>query len=300
MKVSIWQQFSSNHSTRHLIVGKFQTAQNATDAGERLHKVILQIWEWYNAHPEEQEFISESLGHPATEAEQLVAQEYNIAFPEGIDWIAAEDESNIFDSSITTFENHLFLGERWDSMTAIEPFAELVKKLGGELIYPREARQLLYVNLNATAPDEPTAEFIHYQAERFITKNRGGRSVNMRAPWSNFYDGALRSDIEHYEQQLNVFLSPDDSPQHLKMAYTDIKWFEMQLWELEIREFKEGTFSAIRNGNNLIFEKMYFDGPSMGHALPAMITWMRALGCRDVKYTFHTILWEEIWGNLYL
>ena len=83
MKVSIWQQFSSNHSANYMIVGVFDTANAAKDAGEKTLKIITEIREWNVTND------LDKLGWKLNPIEEKYAKEYNIEWKAPVDWLRA-------------------------------------------------------------------------------------------------------------------------------------------------------------------------------------------------------------------
>ena len=47
MRISIWQQWASNHSTDFVLVGTFSTHEAAVKAADELHSVLQQIQDYW-------------------------------------------------------------------------------------------------------------------------------------------------------------------------------------------------------------------------------------------------------------
>ena len=52
MRVSIWRQFSSNHSNSFTVIGTFKTPEIAYTVADRLRTILVEIAQWYEADPE--------------------------------------------------------------------------------------------------------------------------------------------------------------------------------------------------------------------------------------------------------
>jgi hypothetical protein len=52
MRLSLWQQFSSNHSGFYQIVGLFPSAEEAQQAAEELRRLFREVETWYLAQPD--------------------------------------------------------------------------------------------------------------------------------------------------------------------------------------------------------------------------------------------------------
>jgi hypothetical protein len=50
MRVSIWQQFSSNHSGHFWVVGTFKTVEDAQKAYDELRAMLTEIDRWHREH----------------------------------------------------------------------------------------------------------------------------------------------------------------------------------------------------------------------------------------------------------
>lgn len=101
MRISIWQQFSSNHSASYTVIGKFQDAQAAEEAVEILQEILQELivnyGDWYNKS-------SELWG-----AE--IGERYGFEWKEDIDWLLDYYRKRRNPNrEIHSFENLLFVG----------------------------------------------------------------------------------------------------------------------------------------------------------------------------------------------
>src|SRR6266498_1068126 len=105
MRVAIWQQFSSNHSARFTVVGRFDTPTKADGAAHELKHILQVIADWYNVHPEliKAWDTRSSQNAPApTEPEMQFSQQYGVDWSKtSIDWFRQ--------AQISTFNEIVFL-----------------------------------------------------------------------------------------------------------------------------------------------------------------------------------------------
>jgi|GEM_PF-5691358 len=56
MRLSMWQQYSANHSSDFTLVGEFKTPEEAQKAGEKLHNLVKSIEAWHREHNPEYKY----------------------------------------------------------------------------------------------------------------------------------------------------------------------------------------------------------------------------------------------------
>ena len=83
MRLSIWQQFSSNHSGRYTIVGVFPTSDQAKDASQQLQDLVSRIHEW--------RVKNKSRWQELSPAELEAERHYSTEWLEPIDWLWGDD-----------------------------------------------------------------------------------------------------------------------------------------------------------------------------------------------------------------
>src|SRR5262245_35393609 len=90
MKVSVWQQFSSNHSANFEVVGKFESVEQAQQSELKIRDIIQQIGDYYRNHYNEQEFdaaLERGDLHNLSPVEQAIKDEYKAdEWLQGLDW----------------------------------------------------------------------------------------------------------------------------------------------------------------------------------------------------------------------
>jgi hypothetical protein len=213
MHVSIWHQFSSNHSADFTIVGTFQTPDDAQTAAADLLHILTTISAWYRDH---KRTLSGSHLVPCP-PELHFAQHYNIDWGDhGIDWITAGREPE----SIHTFDTLVIVENIGGTYTGVSPFDRLLRRMGASIVYEQENLDLaLYVNVTCIAPNASTAERLVSLAQAALTEEdrtkampgidylgdgifeRDGQRVSFRDLWHPTLHVELPRMIAYLEDQ---------------------------------------------------------------------------------------------------
>jgi hypothetical protein len=170
MKISLWTQFSSNHSSNFTVIGRFGTSQEA-------QKVYATLRDWM------QKIVFEAKTSPS-ETEIEISQTYNLEwYEDGLDW---NGTPNSIDNIMMQIGNDVLLTcpiETWDSPI---PLVGLMWKLGARKAdYEESDRLYLSIYLTCTAPDETAAESFTKTANPFLIDHNA-----LHTPWSDDF-GAL-------------------------------------------------------------------------------------------------------------
>ncbi len=163
MEISVWQQFSSNHSGSFRIVGVFDTPQDAEKAAAEIKSILEKIQQWHDSNPEKAEVLYDQWAEgnwppELSEIEKELAKQYQLRWPGGIDWFG---QAKI----------HILLGHilAVDSERQVdwgpEPFDQIINRLGGYgLVAGSDIGGQPYgkiiVRVSCEAPDMATAEEI--------------------------------------------------------------------------------------------------------------------------------------------
>jgi len=330
MKLSIWQQFSSNNSSSYVIVGAFETPQKAHEAAEKFKALLQRIWEWYKAHPEAREVV-DSGDRELTDVEREVMHDHNIEFEEALDWVAREESLDFLPDAVAVFENLVFVATVDETETKDTPLAQYMHQLGADMKYEEAMRTGLSINVSGTAPDDTTAQYIKASTETYLFRDRGtSRTTWTRPPWVAFYDGQLVPNPEQFNRDNNTYFAN----LHAQDAWDEDHKVEINnlttQWNAALFAKDNQTVNKLNEQIGALFSKRgdvepylsrkdflhiskiigwvtTFEGEKtdvvieetrvhirdvrflhsdIGHGLPAIVTWMRALGCVDVTYEF--------------
>ncbi len=89
MKISIWQQWASNHSTRFTVVGTFASAAEATKTANELKRLVTKIAQWLesNDYFNGGEYWDKNPDMPLSPPEIEISETYNVEWSQhSMDW----------------------------------------------------------------------------------------------------------------------------------------------------------------------------------------------------------------------
>lgn len=173
MRISLWQQFSSNHSADFELVGTFETAEKAEDAANELRYMLTTIRDWYGqwfSQATKEEISAFWRSEELTPPEKEFKAKYDIAWsthaedrttPLRLDWLNwAYDEP--IGTIVKTYRNLVFLDNIGQTWCGPSPFDSIVAKLGGRVATGCEIDfTTTYVNFEGIAPDEIVARAVY-------------------------------------------------------------------------------------------------------------------------------------------
>jgi hypothetical protein len=162
MKVSIWQQWASNHSAEFIVVGVFETAESAQHAASEIKRLLTMLTDYYSEH--EHGLVEDDKGTPL---EIAFAKQYQIPAEHwpGIDWI---DEDSDVEDAVQTLGRMVSVENSDETHSGMEPFNRLLERLGGQVFFTTEDEGEIVVNLMCTAPDDAVANRIYDVFTRFF------------------------------------------------------------------------------------------------------------------------------------
>jgi hypothetical protein len=262
MRVSIWQQFSSNHSARFTVVGKFKTTEDAASAAEAITNMTRAAVEWMqrreNAEVLEQREQGELV--PATPPEREFAEKL------GVSWGFARFGDMFTDRwqrAVTVFDT-LVLIDGTESDYGAHPYDAIVARLGGE-VYVDGTLRMETVEMQLSGDDEPRTYLDDPGDYSRLTA-----SVSCRAADSDSA-AQIQAEYEGYQERERATRGTND-------------------WELFNTPWAEpGKQSSVsgelsRDGVNLNFSGLEFF--HLVEGFPAMLSYLRAKGCTEIQYTF--------------
>ncbi|MEO8394194.1 MAG: HEAT repeat domain-containing protein, partial [Chloroflexota bacterium] len=162
MKLSIWRQFSSNHSSSFTVVGEFPTRSDAERASQRIREILNMLTEWHAAHEEEMHdwWSSGEWGQEASPPEKELAAQYNIDWIGAIDWFHSARIEIVLDRLV-------FITPIQRPEADGRPFDQIMNKLGGKGYHEGDvygsATAWIVFDLTCIAPDERTAITLYNQ-----------------------------------------------------------------------------------------------------------------------------------------
>jgi hypothetical protein len=251
MRMSIWQQFASNHSSSFTVIGQFASEVDAEKAAHEVRRIVKAIADYYAEHPDaQQDWLHGGIAPPTPPEKEMAARyELEIAEDRGLDWIKWYTP---VEKAVAYFEHIVFVtntGITWDGAY---PFNVILEKLGGSVLvhgnkhHAGEVREkgfnlVRIKTLTCVAPDETIADSIATQMNRLLQEHMIAPSKPLKSPWQSpevKWHGADSGYCERIEQQ----------------------------------------------GRKLIFEDFYF--ANLAYGLPAFITYLERNGCMEIQYEF--------------
>lgn len=139
MKISIWQQFSSNHSASFTVVGRFATEDAARTAADTLLNILQRLSDWHEIEENEIWYEEqEASNRPSlTPVELDIQQEYNLEWERskrGVDWYQHLSGAVVQLSHDVMFS----VEETWSDPRTV---SELFAKFGGQTYEDVQAHQ---------------------------------------------------------------------------------------------------------------------------------------------------------------
>ncbi|MBZ0308147.1 MAG: hypothetical protein K8I82_18925, partial [Anaerolineae bacterium] len=80
MKLTLWQQFSSNHSSHFWVAGTFKTIEETDAAYHALREMLLSIDQWHRDHPEESRAVQSNNEQLPAPVELEFARKYDVTW----------------------------------------------------------------------------------------------------------------------------------------------------------------------------------------------------------------------------
>jgi hypothetical protein len=161
VRISIWQQFASNHSASFTVVGGFATPQSADHAAAQVRAYLQEIYDWYH-DPANTDLVKKRRedadeAYQYTPPELVMMAHYQLDdnfIP--VDWI----EGGI-DDAVHTFENHVLVENTQDTWSGYPPFPQLLAKLGAiSLVVSDEYTPSIVANIRCKSLDDHILEQI--------------------------------------------------------------------------------------------------------------------------------------------
>ena len=306
MKISIWQQFASNHSNDFTVVGTFQTVSDAEQAATTLRKIFELILEQrkniYDAEP--------------VPAEVWYAKQYDIAWDQHLNWIFQPDlqvaqlENRVIVSSYTT--------QTGMGAAVIE---ELLPKLGASVQKDEEIGNVsLVVRVTAQAPDSATAQRLKQVTNDYLGElatyldSPNYTSIpSPISPWTFYFPNkpdvsedvivtayndqqANRKKLESIREeirQLRISGVLDTDPRifELQRVHNDVAkpfintekacladWYYRAINDTKPYGYTDVPSTCHISDDKLIIENLNF-ATNLVQGLPALVRWLRAEDC---------------------
>ncbi len=167
MRVSIWRQFSNNHSADFTVVGQFESAEWAELVGQELREMLRTIGAWWETKGDwkAQEAVDKQLRQAGELAppEKVFEAKYGVGWTQypgnsqryPLDWVTFQGAAE----GVQVYRNLVFVSPPGNTWAGARPFDVIIEKLGGQAASDVEDDQAeLVVTLSFNVQDEATAE----------------------------------------------------------------------------------------------------------------------------------------------
>src|SRR5579871_4627524 len=186
MRTSIWQQFSSNHSSSFTVVGEFEDSKTAHSAAEVFRNAARSIADWYAANEETRHAVVARTQEAPTPAELTVCQEYGIACEHALDRLANcrfhERIVAVYEKCVFVTSKTAVLCEGWAGEAL---FDQLMAKFALRTFVDEENSHAITVAISGTAPDPAVAQSIQASASTCLVTD--DLNLNHEIPWFSVY-----------------------------------------------------------------------------------------------------------------
>lgn len=308
MRLSLWQQFSSNHSGYFWVVGTFQTVEAAHAAYDEMREMLKQIDRWHQEHKAESKAALEAGKGAPLPPEQAFAEKYQVEWPSTIDWtnwagyrhenhpsFASFDASaaaqRLIDDAVRTVGRCVIVHNPDQTWMTTQPFETILSHFGAQTFgYDLNSVEDgtaeipdLHTRLTFRAPDTPTAN----QIETALTGYANGdlTAADNPPPWNNadehFRQVAETSKVlkaEHlaalerdWQDRFNLHNSLAPSPYGLDMLQQKYALRNSDL-KLKRRELR------------FTLDDLWFHNDELG--VSALIAWLESNQCTEIDFRY--------------
>jgi len=269
MRVSIWQQFSSNHSTHFTVVGRFASPEAATKAADELLKLMNAIAQWGKDYHQARKQVEAKesdprkrkalllkafpdSAHQLPKPEREFSEKYNIEWGSQsiLDWIVGPDPVTELVKVVGT---DVFVTTNRETWRKPDCVLASVTRLGARSGHIQKTDEsLIGISLSCQTPDVPTAESI-------IT--------------------AINEHLSYLTEVNELQLSQDEWYNFVEPL---VDWLPQNTGAVDNFLFEMVDGHGIQQDGGQVKAKLRFY--DIGFGLPAFVSWLEHLGCTDIAY----------------
>ncbi|MAS33606.1 MAG: hypothetical protein CL610_06350 [Anaerolineaceae bacterium] len=308
MHISIWQQFSSNHSGFFWVVGTFESFSEAEGAFKTLREMLFAIDQWHREHVEEYQTLLQTGLNEALPPEQAYAEQFQVDWQYPIDWTnwanyyledwpgyesidAQRSARHMIDAAIRIVGRNVIVSNPDQTWMTIQPFEGILASLGAETIgydlpfIESEAGKdfAFSTTLTFTAPNPATADRIEGMVRQYLAGDLA--SLDNPPPWhddeANYQHILAHSRLlkaepidllkQNWQQRYLLHMNPTPSPYGLEMP---AKRLALRHQELHIT----------RDAEHFTWTDLWFHNQELG--VSALIAWLEVNGCIDIDFRY--------------
>lgn len=301
MKVSIWQQFSSNHSSNFTIIGQLETAEKAqeiADQFKQIFKAILQSKFDLRSR-------SDEAGEP-TRVEIALRDKYQIdSWTQSIDWLIPEWEE-LDRPVVEHWKNYVLVNNPIYDMTNQIPrnIVALMARLANDVFVEIEGGgDYITFDLVAAAPNDETAMSVETKIKAIFALELHREERNQGVIQAQYEPTikAAREEGDHIKA--NKLQAEIDEIPVLRLQLEEAAKAEPVLpvdlsWSAITNPFLSSQYTqgVERKGNLIRLNDVDFY--DIEH-LETLISWFESKGFQDVKVTLDGAFGDRLarpWG----
>jgi|GEM_PF-3210932 len=238
MKLSIWQQFSSNHSANYMVVGKFETSEKAAVVASEFRKFVLKMFKT-TAYPIKIE--GQHTAYVPTKVEIAIGQKYGFDWEHGVDWAYFSNPKLYLEIIHDTV---WFRNPHWITHQAPVEIIRLFKGMGAEQVavsgelcvgIPSRPDTALLIDVKCKAPDEEKAKNLY----RIFSLEFAEKIIEDR--WGLFDEPSRIDPLFQIDTEIqNIFVRPD-----VKVFEVTYAGQELELQGLVLQDDIEMVFKVL-------------------------------------------------------
>ena len=296
IRLTIWRQFSANHSSGFTIVGEFETAVQAQEAATEIAQILATVSDWHGQNGS----LPMDMRSEPVPIELEIGEKYGVDWKMHHNWIMPQ--SNL-ERAVVVIDNHVVMETTALTLARPQPFDEIMGKLGGDVRFDAEPYFTpLVVNLQCIAPDFDAANNL-----RKLLKTRLNDKYAV-VPWLTYGVASHHTDTEKLFEDAEISLTYEKAYHQERDQLLDVvnhavdadeKECELQrLYQFEAQNRKHWPVdSAVHThwrlcvyqvrgissvGRELQIEHLWFR--SIVSGLPATLAWLKDQGCSEIRY----------------
>jgi hypothetical protein len=164
MRIALWQQFSSNHSARFTVVGKFDSVNATEDGARELRSVLQAISNWHKVENQNEESeVKQPNPFPAD-----VAENYSITPDQTRLWLSGEYHLQVMGQHLILQSPH--------TRTKPDALMKVMQKISGQAIteyWDDDPNPHIRVQLTCQTLDEASAQVLYANMDNYMRNVRG-------------------------------------------------------------------------------------------------------------------------------
>ncbi len=276
MKLSIWRQFSSNHSGNFTIIGRFSTAEEAEIAAAKIRDIWLQIADWREANfTADGQWKAYWNGDITVPLEEKFSSEVGIAWnpKNALEWTRQKKD---IDDTVFTFENSVILTSAGETWHFPEPYVAYLRNQNCDVFtsykdYLSIPNTIITTTLTANAPSVEIAQFIQEHVNAHLLMEQPTVT-----PWAAYHRGQRHPLADCYDFAIG---KPLNGCELTKEQMSVIRTITYDSWAYIGKQSK----GMARNEKVFEIQELVFVDAEYG--LPAVVAWLESMGC-TVEYEF--------------